>query len=247
MSKTADYQEYWNGKSDGGHRYGTEAFLEKEAEEKSPLLYSTRSGGSLLDVGCGSAELTTYYARRASSVVACDFSPTMLSEAQKRIEFQGLTNIELHQASAVSVGRIFEGRTFEVVTAGQVIQYLNPEELSTFLDQAIEMLSVNGRIVLFDIIDPFLVSVFATGMTRLQRSGVFRKVKSLLKVVRTLSSVSTNGEGFVPSLGYTYSQPWFDAFFRERNFSVDIRNSTYYEYRYHVIAMKSNTSTRDPQ
>jgi SAM-dependent methyltransferase len=48
---------------------------------------------SALDFGCGAGRLTLPLARRATSVTACDISPTMLSHARQNADAAGLRNI----------------------------------------------------------------------------------------------------------------------------------------------------------
>ena len=63
-----------------------------EAREK---LFHLDGGRTLLDFGCGAAELLTYYAPEYEQLVGVDFSESMLKEANKRIEKNNYKNIDL--------------------------------------------------------------------------------------------------------------------------------------------------------
>ena len=59
--------------------------------------------GTLLDVGCGSCQVTTYLAPEFEQVYALDFSESMLAAARQRVESSGVTNIKLLPGTAVQV------------------------------------------------------------------------------------------------------------------------------------------------
>lgn len=52
----------------------------------------------VLDFGCGTGRAVVPLARRAESVVGMDVAPTMLTEARRNSEAEGLTNVELLQS-----------------------------------------------------------------------------------------------------------------------------------------------------
>ena len=53
-------------------------------------------GGRVVDLGCGTGDLTARLARHVGRVVAVDRSAAMLKAARRRVE--GLQNVELHRA-----------------------------------------------------------------------------------------------------------------------------------------------------
>src|SRR5580704_10304173 len=91
-------RSFYNGRTDAGHRYSSEAWLARYAEE---LLALMPCGGTLLDVGCGSCQITTYLAAAFDSVVGIDPSDSMLAAARERSRLQGADNISVLNGDAV--------------------------------------------------------------------------------------------------------------------------------------------------
>src|SRR5437868_1162393 len=87
-----DSQKYWSDKTDAKHRYSTEKWLQIYSSELLALL---PQGGTLLDVGCGACQITTYLAPAFERVYAIDFSDSMLETARQRIKNLQITNISL--------------------------------------------------------------------------------------------------------------------------------------------------------
>ncbi|WP_332881640.1 hypothetical protein [Methanosarcina horonobensis] len=52
---------------------------------------------------------------------------------------------------------------FDRITATEVVQYFTPEQLEDFIHNASEYLNKDGKIVLFDIIDPKLYYLWKIG------------------------------------------------------------------------------------
>src|SRR5271169_2763203 len=90
-------QQYWATKTDALHRYSTEDWLQKYASE---LLAMLPLGGTLLDIGCGACEVTTYLASKFERVYAVDFSDSMLAAARQRLERREIKNIQLLNGTA---------------------------------------------------------------------------------------------------------------------------------------------------
>src|SRR5262245_12261915 len=131
------WQDYWKTRTHGGHRRQTEEFLRMEAEEK---LFHLKGGESILDFGCGSADLLVYYAQQYPSVTVIDFSASMLDSARRRSEAFRCTHIRFIQADNVSAWDHLEG-TFDRISMAAVIQYLTLPEIDRMLEQFARFLS----------------------------------------------------------------------------------------------------------
>ena len=143
------WKTYWKNKENGGHRWQEESFLKKEAAEK---LYHLSDGDSLLDFGCGSADLLAYYAQQYSYTVGVDFSQSMLDNARIRLDSFGCGNTELVQADDNTIWEKVSG-CFDRITASGVVQYLTMAQVDSFINAASKRLNPGGKIVLFDVID----------------------------------------------------------------------------------------------
>lgn len=225
------WQGYWSGRTDGGHRQQSEEFLQQEAREK---LYHLDGGESILDFGCGSADLLAHYASAYSRLVGADFSPSMLAGAARRLaRFHCSDRVTLVEADDRSVWEKVPG-TFDRITAGQVIQYLTPVKIEAFLDSAAGRLNEGGRIVLFDIIDPrifflFELGLFGGGDTRTAAAIARLPILLLRRLVRRLRGLPA------AEMGYLYRPEEIAPLAALCGLEMEVVWSMHYEYRYHAI------------
>lgn len=225
MSPDIFWSSYWNKRTSSGHRHKDEFFLEKVAQEK--LLYLGK-GGRFLDFGCGSGELLKYLVPHFSAVVAVDFSKSMLEAAKLRIDSP--KNVMFLHADDTSIWNLVN-ESFDQISSCQVIQYLNLEQIRSFLKNADRFLLPGGKIVFFDVIDPRLVTLW--------RAGLFlegyrnRKVSIGINLIKNLFRKPND-------LGYAHCP--YDLFNLAKNlgFTGDLAWSAYYEYRYHVILQRKH-------
>ena len=138
---TSFSHKYWIGKTDGGHRYSTEQWFQKYASE---LLAMFPSRGTLLDVGCGACQLTTYLAPEFEQVYAVDFSETMLATARQRIESLGLTNVRLLSGTAQKFPEVISSAN--VILSYQLLQYLTLADFSQHLHECQRVLNKGGMV-----------------------------------------------------------------------------------------------------
>ncbi len=106
------------------------AFFETGEEDIAALLAAIASLlgrtvplGSSLDFGCGAGRLTLPLARRATSVVACDISATILDHARRNAEAAGLTNITFMRSDELA--RLPDAQ-FDFVCSLLVLQHIAP-------------------------------------------------------------------------------------------------------------------------
>ena len=144
------WNEYFSNMRNGGHRYSTEEFLSKEAKEK---LLHLDGGSSVLDFGCGAGELLIYFAPKYDRVVGADFSSSMLDEAKKKITEKRYENVCLIKADDKTLWNELNA-PFDRITATEVLQYLTFEQIDNFIAQESKYLTMDGKIVFFDIIEP---------------------------------------------------------------------------------------------
>lgn len=222
----SSWQTYWAQRSDGGHRSQTEAFLEKEAAEK---LFHLGHGEALLDLGCGSADLLVYYARAFTRTVGADFSQSMLVNARARANaFR--SSVELVEADDLTVWEKVAG-SFDRITAGQVVQYLTPEQLAGFLQTARGRLVAGGSVVLFDVIDPRIYAL--SELQLFEQRSLPQRVRRVFDVA--LSRGLARIQGSHREIGYRYPGYELEAIAAACGFTFEMTWSMYYEYRYHAI------------
>lgn len=223
------WAEYFSNKKKGGHKYSTEEFLSKEANEK---LFHLDGGKTLLDFGCGAGELLIYYVPNYERCVGADFSNSMLLEAKKKISQQNYKNVELILADDKTIWNELK-LSFDRITATQVIQYFTPQQLDTFIWNSSNFLNNGGKIVLFDIIDPRLYLLWKYGWF----SKNFKLWKTLPKLCieccRRVRALLESSPGDIT--GYAHSPYLIEEIANRHGFKLECVKSMYYDYRYHGI------------
>ena len=114
----------------GGERYThgyhpaiVGSYTRRTAENSAAfLLPHLRPDAVVLDVGCGPGTITVGLARRAGRVVGLDMSPEMVESARSLATREGVGSAVFEVGSAYELP--FEGATFDVVYAHQVLQHL---------------------------------------------------------------------------------------------------------------------------
>jgi len=229
------WQTYWSTRNSGGHRRSDEEFLLSEAREK---IFYLGTGRALLDLGCGSAELLTYFASGFSIAVGSDFSPSMIAQARERVSRVGLQNVTLIVASEQEIWQQLGEQKFSCITAGQVIQYLTLPQIDNLIREASGRLEPDGKIVLFDVIDPVLYPLAKAGI-------LGRKRFNLLTLCARLAVSGLRGSARVCTgkpwneIGNAYMEQEFEHAARSNGLRVQKTNSMFYEYRYHLVFTRS--------
>ncbi len=99
--------------------------------------------GRLLDLGCGTGQLTLPFAEHVASALGMDPEPEMLAEAARQAEAVGLTNVTWVLGSSVDLPGDF-GR-FRLVTMGRSFHWMDRERVLTALDG---MVDADGGLVI---------------------------------------------------------------------------------------------------
>ena len=107
------------------------------------IISHINSGARVLDVGCASGILGEFLVReRNCSVVGLDFDEAALTLARKRNCYENLIQADLN---VFDVGRLVEGKKFDFVVFGDVLEHLL--DPAKFLQSLKPLLLENGKFV----------------------------------------------------------------------------------------------------
>jgi len=108
---------------------------------------------AVLDIGCGTGELTTRFARTCRRVHAVDVSPAMIEAVERKAREQGLENV----VTAVGGFLTYEhaGDPLDAVVANVCLHHLPDFWKQVALVKLCDMLKPGGRLFLADVVFGF--------------------------------------------------------------------------------------------
>jgi len=191
------------------------------------------SRGTLLDVGCGACQLTTYLAPEFEQVFAIDFSETMLATARRRIENRGLTNMQLLSGTAQEFPRAINSAN--VILSYGLLQYLTLADFGQHLHECRRLLGNGGMVCAANIPNSALKNLYYHERlipNQLQFAGQLRR---RIELTRRRIVAYFQRDLLWDAIGNWFSQGDIERMAKEAGFDVEFRNSRFYEYRFHAL------------
>lgn len=131
-----------------------------------------RSGDRVVDLGCGSGQLSLRFAGTAGSVLAVDVSQAMIELLERNAREQGLSNVE-GRALPVEHLELPPG-SVDVVVSNYALHHLRDEEKASAVVRAAQWLRPGGRLVVGDM-------MFGRGGDARDREIISSKVMLMLR------------------------------------------------------------------
>jgi ubiquinone/menaquinone biosynthesis C-methylase UbiE len=111
----------------------------------------------VLEIGCGTGNLTRRLAERGAKVTAVDINPDMLAVARAKLSDRS-PGVELCEMAAVEIADRFPAGSFDAVAATLALSEMSEEEQAYVLRAAHRVLRPGGRIVVADEIRPSTIA-----------------------------------------------------------------------------------------
>jgi len=145
-------------------------------------------GTRVLDVGCGVGRWSRFLAARGARVMGVDLSPTMVAQARRRAQAQGLDGCRFAVADLASLDL---GEQFDLVLAVTVLQHiLDPAAVRAALGAMVAHLAPGGRIILLEAAPTEAASrCDSTVFTARRRSAYLDMIEACGLQVRALTGV----------------------------------------------------------
>jgi ubiquinone/menaquinone biosynthesis C-methylase UbiE len=103
----------------------------------------------VLEIGCGTGNLTQRLLARGAAVTAIDMNPEMLAVARAKLAAVGGA-VDLREMAAVEIADRFPAASFDAVAATLVLSEMSADEQAYVLHAARAVLRSGGRLVLAD-------------------------------------------------------------------------------------------------
>ena len=123
-------------------------------EIKEAVAAEIVAGDRVLEIGCGTGELSSMMIARGASVDGFDISPAMIEEAEERIRSKVLEGkLNLRQMGVDGMDGLPAG-LYDAVVSTLVLSELSDDERRFALRQASRVLGPGGRLVIADEVVP---------------------------------------------------------------------------------------------
>ena len=129
-------------------------------------------GDEVLDLGCGSGQLSLPISKDVKSVLAVDISPRMIGLLQEKLKESRLSNVDLRTASIQELD--FADESFDLVVSNYALHHLSDDQKKLVVGQAFRWLRPGGRMVFGDM-------MFGRGGTRQDRDIIVSKISIMLR------------------------------------------------------------------
>ena len=106
----------------------------------------------VLELGCGTGNLTARLLARGAAVTAIDQDPEMLGVAREKLG--GDPQLTLSESAAVEIADRFPAGSFDAVAGTLVLSEMSEDEQTYVLEAALRVLRPGGRLVVADEIRP---------------------------------------------------------------------------------------------
>jgi len=109
----------------------------------------------VLEIGCGTGELTLAMAKAGAEVTAIDISPLMLAEVEQKVQRAGLADkVELKLMDAALVGDRFDQGSFDLVVSSLAFSEMSSQARAYVLKTCLTLFAQGGRLVILDEVLP---------------------------------------------------------------------------------------------
>lgn len=145
--KEIHFHDTWAESTNLAEIYVRESFESESSPENKQIIswMGDISGKTLLELGCGLGEASTYFATRGANVYASDISTEMLNKAKALAEKHG-TQINTTQASANDISS-FPDNHFDIIYAANLLHHV---EIKPCIDEVYKKLKPNGTAFFWD-------------------------------------------------------------------------------------------------
>jgi demethylmenaquinone methyltransferase/2-methoxy-6-polyprenyl-1,4-benzoquinol methylase len=104
----------------------------------------------ILEIGCGTGNLTRALVQRGARVTAIDMNPDMMELARAKLDKESGAPVEFLEMAAVEIADRFPPARFDAAVASLVLSEMSEDEQTYVLEAVRQVLHPEGRLVIAD-------------------------------------------------------------------------------------------------
>jgi ubiquinone/menaquinone biosynthesis C-methylase UbiE len=227
-------QRFWLDKTNANHRYASDEWFAKYADE---ILGQIPCGGTLVDIGCGSCQVTVYLAGTFDRVVAIDTSPAMLAAARERIAKLGIDNTSLRLGSAFELTSLVENGA-DVVLSYALVQYFTEPEMVHHLQECRKALKPGGVVYIGLIPDVARQAHYYLGYL-IPTSSRLRRLPPRIRLLHMRAKGRLRRDPLWDGVGNWFSKRDITRLAKNLGLVAEFHDAAYSDYRFHAVLRES--------
>ena len=243
MQEPDPESDFWLAKRSSLHRGSGDRYYEDKAAEHLAFMDASDRQAAAIDLACGAGELLQKLSPKVNVTAGLDTSPSMLTEAARRLGDQGICLVNEPAIEYLS------RNPFAVwMTTGGLNQYLDPVDQRRLLD-LLASTPTTRSYYMFDCVDPIRYRMMPVGIGYLSSAQTQNSMIAALRA-RSLRAraafqllVGDSTRPAVPlrrpGMGWGYLPRFWAAEAAKRGLTIRFVSSLQYEYRYHVAIGKA--------
>lgn len=171
MSGPARNQRLWDGRADSWDDGGASG-LRRVVDSVLAAADFRGGGGQVLDLGCGTGQLSIPLAEAGADVIAVDISPSMIERLAAKAETAGIRNLK---GVVVPIEKLdVPPQSLDLVVSNYAMHHLRDGDKAALLKKANTWLRPGGKLVVGDM-------MFGRGATTRDRQIIASKVTLFLR------------------------------------------------------------------
>lgn len=105
------------------------------------------TGGTALDIACGTGNYSLYLAEKGFTVTGVDFSQNALGIATKRAAAAQLP-VMFIQGDALALSQVLAGQSFDFILDYSLLHHISPDDVKAYAQQFKSLLKPQGKLLL---------------------------------------------------------------------------------------------------
>jgi ubiquinone/menaquinone biosynthesis C-methylase UbiE len=241
-NKQEELKKFWSNKSNPLQSHNSNEWFDNYYKE---IFFHIQGYQSVVDVGCGSGEMSIRLSKDFDRIIGFDLSESMVLEMKKKLKDNGISNVEVYIENALNIDKVVKDNKVDVVFNNTVMQYLTIQQVETFVSRSKELLTDNGIIMLMNVLNYnfeilYYILLFHEDDKKISAFELIKKLLSFQYRIWKKKLKNKNYE-YEAVMGFWHAKEDYTQIANRLDLKVEFYNSIYppFGYRFHAKFSKN--------